>query len=128
MSAEVVVVVEDEDARFSAASLAVEVGRGEAADASPNDDEVISFAGVLGLANGVPERAIAQGVSRVEGTGMAAAHSGERRRIVGGGLLRAGIIGGEKMPRHHGCTRGHCHAVDEIAARDSAMHSQFPVS
>jgi hypothetical protein len=31
------------------------------------------------------------------------------------------------MPGHHGGTCRHRYAVNEIAARDFAMHSQFPV-
>ena len=91
MSAEVVVVVEDQNARVFAGRLAVEVRRGQTADAAADDDQVVSLAGILGLAGRVPECAVAQAVSRIERSGMAAAKSGERRRIVVGRLFGTAI-------------------------------------
>ena len=87
VSAEVVVVFEDEDARVRAGVLAIEMRGGEAADAAADDDEVVGFAGVLRRAGRFPERAVAQAVRGVERAGMAAAQAGERGRIVVGRLF-----------------------------------------
>ena len=56
-----------------------------------------------------------------ERAGMAAAQSGERRRIVVGRLFGIVITCGEQMPGHEGCARGHGHAVEKVAARDVAV-------
>ena len=64
VSAKVVVIVEDQDAGFAAGGLAIEVRRGKTADAAADDDQIVGFAGVFGLARGIPERAVAQGCER----------------------------------------------------------------
>src|ERR1019366_1680038 len=108
VSTEVVVVVEDENAGFRTGCFAVEVSGGQAANAAADDDQVVGFAGFFGLARRIPECAVAQGVSSVEGTGVAATHAGESGRvIVGRGLGTDGGLtcakpGGGKVPRHHG--------------------------
>ena len=66
VSAEIVVVIENEDASLRARRLAIEVRRREAADAAADNDQIVGFAGVFGLARRVPERAVAQAVSGVE--------------------------------------------------------------
>src|ERR1700686_3763723 len=76
VSAKVVVVVEDEDTSLAAGRLAVKMRGRETADAAADDDQVIDFAGVFRLARGFPEHAVAQAVSRVKRTRMAAPHSG----------------------------------------------------
>ena len=127
MSAKVVVIVEDEDARVRARSLAIEMRGGESADAASHDDEVVCLAGILRRASCVPEGAVAQRVRRIERSGMAAAQSGERGRVVGGRLLGIAVVCGEQMPRHQGSAGSHGHAVEEVTARDVAFHSQFAV-
>src|SRR6266567_1816413 len=93
MSAEVVVVVENQDARAAASCFTVEVSGGQAADAAADNDQIVYLASIFRLARGIPESAVAQAVSGVEGAGMAAAHASERRWIVLGRLLRtAGLV------------------------------------
>src|SRR5581483_6920576 len=73
VSAEVVVVVEDEDA--GARPLhPVEVRRREAADAAADDDQIEALAGVDRRAGAGPEPAVAKRVRRLERPGMTAAH------------------------------------------------------
>src|SRR5579871_3519406 len=126
--AKIIVIVQDEDAGFPAIGLAIEVSGGETADATTNNDEIVGFTGILGLASGIPEGAVAKTVGGVEGTGMAPAHAGKGWGIVIGRFLRAGgAFRGAQMPWHHSCARGHRNAIDEVPARDPAMHSQFAV-
>src|SRR5580692_11180268 len=74
----------------------------------------------------------------VEGAGVTAAQSGERGWIVVGRLFGVlvclgevclGEVGcGELRPGHEGSACSHGHAVEEVAARDAALHSQFTVA
>ena len=64
VAAEIVVVFENEDARLAARGFAVEVRCRQSADAAANDDQIVGFAGIFGLARRVPECAIAQGCER----------------------------------------------------------------
>ena len=66
VAAKVVVVIKNENARALTHGLAIEVGSSESADASAHDDEVIEFAGIFGLAGGIPEGSVAQRVRRIE--------------------------------------------------------------
>ena len=52
VAAEVVVIVEEEDAGLFAGALAIEVGGCETADAGADDDEIVGFPGGFGLAGG----------------------------------------------------------------------------
>ena len=52
MAAEVVVVVEDQNACIAAGSPLVEVRSRQAADAAPDDDEVVSLRGIVGIVPG----------------------------------------------------------------------------
>ncbi len=60
VSTEVVVIIEDENARLRAGGFAIEVSGGESADASADDDQIVGLAGVLGLPCRIPESAVAQ--------------------------------------------------------------------
>src|ERR1700687_1993065 len=71
VSAEVVVVVEDEDASLGAGRLAIEMRGRETADAAADNDQVIDFARVFRFARGFPENAVPQAVGRVKRTRMA---------------------------------------------------------
>ncbi len=118
VAAEIVVIVEDEDAALRLA-CAIEVGGGEAADAGADDDQVVFLAGIGG---GGPGFAVAQSMSILEGTGVAAAHAGEQRRVVAEGVLggggqrggrgsawRSGGVRGRR--REQGCGGGSSRAV-----------------
>src|SRR5580658_4683765 len=58
---------------------------------------------------------------------MIAAQSGESGRIVSGRFFGIDIAGREQMPGHHRSASSHGHAVEEITARDVAVHSEFAV-
>src|SRR5262249_48473195 len=81
MTAEIIVVLENEDARIRI-RFAIEIRRGKAADASADDDQIKllpcfdRFSGVL------PEVPVAHAVSDLERTDVASAQPGQRRRIV----------------------------------------------
>jgi hypothetical protein len=96
MAAEVVVVVEDQDAGFGASALAVEVGRSKSADAAADDDEVVGLTGFRGGAVIVPSFAITQTVSIGVGALVIAPHPGERGGIVAGGLFGSELVGGNE--------------------------------
>ena len=66
VSAEVVVIVEDEDACFCACCLAIEVRRCQAADAAADNNQIVGLAGVDRLASLVPKRAVAQAMRGIE--------------------------------------------------------------
>jgi hypothetical protein len=64
---------------------------------------------------------------------MAAAHPGKSWWIIAGRIfgtddsLTFAIPRGGKIPWHHGRSGGYGDAVEEIPARDLAMHSQLAV-
>ena len=65
MATEIIVVVENEDARGCVPG-AVEVCRCQSADAAANDDKIIGLAGVGDLAGLSPEVTVAQAMSALE--------------------------------------------------------------
>src|SRR5579863_2513775 len=101
--------------------------RRQAADAAAHYDQIVGFAGIDGFAGRVPEGAVTHAVRCFERAGMAAAHSGERRRIVAWGFFGVGSLLAQKMPRHHGSARRDCHAVEEVATCDLAIHPQVAI-
>ena len=58
VSAEVIVVLENQDARFVAGGLAEIVRRGQSAEASADDDQIVGFACVHGLGSTAPKSAV----------------------------------------------------------------------
>src|SRR5215469_8542598 len=86
VSAKIVVIVENQNAGGRSGMLPVEIGRGKAADPATDNDQVILFSGLHGLACFFPEAAVAQGMRYFKRTGMAASHAGEGRRIVAGAI------------------------------------------
>ncbi len=88
VTADIVVVVEDQNAR-GLVSGAVEVRRREPADAAADDDQIVILAGRGDRAGLRPEVGVAQRVGGLETARMIAAQSGQRRRIISGGILRA---------------------------------------
>src|SRR5271170_7132852 len=118
MSAEVVMIVEDENARLLSRRLAVEMSRRQTTDAAADHDQVVTLARVFGLAGRVPECTVTQIVGRVEGSGMAATKSGERRWIVVRRLLASRLrltAHSEQVPGHDGCARRHRNPIQKIA-------------
>jgi hypothetical protein len=73
MAAEILVVVEDEDAAV-AGMRALEMRSGQAADARADDDQIVFFARIRWRRRRI---AVAQCMSGLEGTRMAPAHARE---------------------------------------------------
>src|SRR5258708_12201527 len=84
VTAEIVMIVENEDAAIGLGLCAVEVRGGEAADAAADDDQVVFFARIRG---GGRWYAVAQCMSVLEGAGMTAAQAGEQRGVVAEDIL-----------------------------------------
>ena len=83
VSAEIVVVLEDQDARRRAVGFAVEPRRGQSADAAADHDQIVIL--LDRQAGDIEGFALAADLmGDLEGSGMAAAQAGERRRIVAG--------------------------------------------
>ena len=81
MAAEVVVIVENENAGLWASLFAVEVSGRQAADAAAHDNQIVRLACVCWISGGFPKSPIAQGVGDVKGAGLTASHTRERRGI-----------------------------------------------
>jgi hypothetical protein len=114
VAAEVVVIVEDEDARRRSGGLAEEPRRGEPADARADDDQIVALAAIDDRACAGPERPIAQRVGRLERAVVATAKTGE------GGRIR-GVVGQEpeRPARRERSADGERDAVEEIAPRQA---------
>ena len=140
MAAEVVVIVEDEDAgrtgTFSGGLclcfhlLAIEICCGKAADTSAHDDQVVAFAGAPRLAGRVPGIPIAQLMRIGIGAVMVPAHTHQRRWIVTccflGSIGR--VVERQRGLRNHGAADGERDSVEEVTARDAAVHSEVLVA
>ena len=114
MAAEVVVIVEDENARRRSGGLAEEPRRGEPADACADDDQVVALAAIGDRARAGPERPFAQRVGYLEGAVVATAETGE------GGWIR-GAVGQEpqRLARRERSADRERDAVEEIAPRQA---------
>src|SRR5882724_5440309 len=87
VTAEIVVIVQNEDAAMCLGSCAVEVGGGKTAQARADDDQVVFLAGVQRRR---PALAVAQSVGVLERAGVIAAQTGEERGVVAKGVLGGG--------------------------------------
>ena len=130
VTAEVVVVVEDQDPRGRAGRLTVEERRRQAAQPGADDDQVVDLAGIGG-AGDLPGAAVArQRVRGLERPDVAAAQAGERGRIVGvrrhrTGLRRRGGI--QRRPRQRGAGEGDTDAAQEVAPGHRTAHAEFAI-
>jgi hypothetical protein len=82
VAAEVVVVLQDQDASVRAEALAVVVRRGQAADTAANDHEIVRFVEVRRGREGLALSG--QRVRHFERAGVRATHAGAHRRVIGG--------------------------------------------
>ena len=89
MSAEVVVIIENEHAGFRAGLFAIKVSGCQTADAAAHDNQVVSLPCVGGTSGGFPESSIAQGVSHVKGARLTASHTRQSRRVESCGMTAA---------------------------------------
>ena len=129
VAAEVVVVVEHEHLRGRSGGLAVEVRRGEAAQAGADHDQVVDLAGVGGGGDLKGASVAPQIVRRLERADVAAAQPGQPRRIDGRGRdawLRPAERGERRRSQ---CRASHRDAdvVEEVASRDRAIHPEFTI-
>jgi len=76
VAAEIIVVIENENAAIGRSLGAVEVRGGESADPGTHDDEIVLLTGIGRLRQRLP---VAQRMGRLEGAGMTAAKPGESR-------------------------------------------------
>src|ERR1019366_790733 len=74
--AEVIMVLKNQDARLVARSLAEIMRRGQSADASSHDHQIIGFASVHGLGSVLPESTVAESVHAFERPRMISAQAG----------------------------------------------------
>ncbi len=85
MAAEIVMVFDDQDAR-SRPLRAIEMRRRKAADAAPDNNQVIWIVYCVDLLD--CERSVAQGMGVFKRSRMTASHAGTRRRIIAWLILR----------------------------------------
>jgi hypothetical protein len=128
MAAEIVVVVENEDAGVRPPRPVEMPGR-EPADAAADDHKIVSLAALGDRAGLRPKVAIAQAVRDLERARMTAAQPGEDRRIVARHILRrrAGRKRRRDEIRQHrarnGAADGERNAVEEVPPRDGSVHA-----
>ena len=131
MAAEVVVVVENQDPG-GGHSRPVKVRRCESADASADNDEIVGLSGVGRRRRAGEEPAVAQRVRHLVGAVVAAAHAGQRRRIVPGIVLRelGGRLRIEAGQPRTGDKTAHAdrEPVQKVASRDRAVHAELAVT
>ena len=87
VAAEVVVVVEDQDARVGP-RLAEDMRGRQAADAAAHHHEIVLLARVFRCRRVLPEGGVAHRVERLERSDVRSAQAGQRRRIAAGLALR----------------------------------------
>ena len=126
VAAEVVVVVENQDAGRTSGILQEEVSGAEPAQAPADHHQIVRFVGVRDTRQ-VDGTAIAQFVGRFEGPGVIAAHSGLRGRIVIRRLFGCEFLRLPPFWKQQRSGRGRADAVDEIAPRDLAVHSETAI-
>ena len=125
VAAEIVVVVEDEDARGEAGRLAEVPGRGQSADAGAHDHEIVGLAVVGGLAHGLPERPVPQRVGDLERAFVAAAQARERGRVRRRAARRVVEAQPERLVRRQQHPAdAERDAVQEVPPRDAAAHPE----
>src|SRR5262249_30723197 len=84
VSAEVVVIVENQNARIAAYLLTIKVRGRESADTAANDDEVVRFLGFFRRTERIPMFTVAQLVRKGVGPVVVPTHAGQRGRVIAG--------------------------------------------
>src|SRR5208282_187844 len=133
VSAEIIVVVEDENLGLLSCKLAVEVCCGQTADAGADNDQIIRLTVVEGFGP-IFVIAVAQFVRNFPGTIVTAAKAGFSRRVIAGIFLRSERRSWEAeglqpcgICRHQGRSDGHADSIQEIATGNLAPHAQFTI-
>ena len=122
VAAEVVVIVEDEDARGWTGGLAKVPGGGQPADAGADDDQVVALAGVDRFTRHRPERPALQRVGDLERAVVAAAKTGQRRWVRGRAALHIVEAQSQRCERRQQrAAQGERDAIQEVAPRELAQ-------
>ena len=124
--AEIVVIVEDQNAGIAAGALQEVVGRAQPADSSADDHQVVALVGVRDGGQ-INLAAVAQLMRRLEGSDMVAAHSGQRRRIVVRRLFRCKFLRRRPLRKKRGAGGASADSVDEIPPGDFPAHSKIAI-
>ena len=123
MPTEVVVIVEDQDAR-SRPPLSIGPGRRKPRQSRADDDEIVGFLS-LHLVDVIPPALAGHAVDDGVGIVRGAPQPGEPRRIET--AWQCPHLGLELLERREGRGRGEGHTVEEIPARDLVAHAQVPL-
>src|SRR5581483_7229196 len=122
MTAEVVVVIQDQHLCLGTGSFAEVVCGCEPADASTDDHQIIALAGVVDLTCVLPEGAVPDSVGDFKRSGMTSSQAGACWRII---VSARHFKCGENMGRHQSRSHADGYSVEEIAAGDVAVQSQI---
>ncbi len=133
MAAKIVVIVENQNARVFPCALAEEICGRQSADASADDDEVVILAGTYRISERIRAFAVPQAMGKGECSVVIAAHSHARRRVVVRRFFRSELIEGGRGKQglrpnassDESSSDADGHAVQEIPARDFAIHAQI---
>src|SRR6185312_4204806 len=128
MTAEVIVVVENEDAGLFRGLLPVKVSSGQAADPTSDNHKVVALAGVDA---GFRLQPIPQGVCILERSGMTAAHASQQRWVITGKILRRpiSILGRVSLQQWPGqrCGGAYQRSLEEVASWDGPIFTELPI-
>jgi hypothetical protein len=120
----IIVIIQDQNARFRSRALAVEIRSSKAAESRADNNQIVGVRVVLGIR---PAFAVAQTVRHFPGTVVAAAHPGLCRRVVRRSR-QPKRIGPPRFRRSQRSADSQRESIQKIAARDAAMHPQFAVT
>jgi hypothetical protein len=87
VAAEIVMVVEDQNAGVGTRRGTIEIGRGEPANASAHHGQIVILARIDRTRSGFREATVTQRVGCLEASGVVASHSRESRWVIGGTIL-----------------------------------------
>ena len=126
VAAEVVVVVQNQDASLASCRLAIKIRGGKSADAASDNHQVVGLASFFRSAKLVPRFAVTQCMRKRVGSLVIAAHCGECRRVISGSLFRRILIGRHRghPVRHRQHARADGDAVQKIAPGNRTAHPQ----
>ena len=132
VAAKIVVIVENQNACVFPRALAEEIGGCQPADASANDDEVVTLIGIYRLSEGVRTFAVPQAMGKSKCSVVIAAHAHARGRVIVRRLFRSKFVEGcrreqrvcSNPPADQGSADTNGHAIQKIPARDFASHPE----
>src|SRR5262249_504010 len=133
VTAEVVVIIEEQDARTVARLLAEEVRGGEPTDAAAHHDQIVCLTRISDDAGLLPKRAVPQRMCQLPRAVVAAAHAGESRWIVRRAILREQRCSlqrpaaGSEPRTGQPATEANHDPVQHIATADGPIQPEMPV-